>query len=306
MNDTDVLRVLKTGLAKDRRPSDGLLHCSSDLIGSLRHAQLACAGAPRIESELVSDIRLRTGTMWHSYFNELLIGAGKTVMHEVKVTPWLPDGWSGTADWLTWVPDKRAFTLDDLKTTRGEGMRWVDKEGIKEEHHWQLSAYYHALAAGGFPLIKRVRVLYLPMNAVSREDVEPTFVEAEPLDKDLVWGVMEDRWAKTNEYLTSLKALDDDERWDILPRDGDVRDHWQYFLTRMFAPPLEREQRLYLDKKTGVVELKLVPHWSTRYCPYPNELCNCSEQGTTKIGQWGKAGYSPRKGYESIEPQLSP
>jgi len=58
--------LLNNTLRGDRRPPDGKLHPSGDLIGSLRHAQLRAAGAPTIESEIVSDTRLMTGTQWHS------------------------------------------------------------------------------------------------------------------------------------------------------------------------------------------------------------------------------------------------
>lgn len=35
---------------------------------------------------------------------------------------------------------------------------------------------------------------------------------------------------------------------------------------------------------------------SDMYCPFPNELCNCREGGTTKIGHYTLDGwYVPRK-----------
>lgn len=296
----DVVDVLKKGLAKDRRPSDGLLHCSSDLIGSLRHAQLACAGAPRIESELVSDVRLRTGTMWHSYFNELLIAAGKSVVNEVKLSHLLPEGWSGTADWLFWHEAKRAFVLGDLKSIKGEGLKWIAKDGLKEEHLWQLSAYYWALREGRYPMVKGLAVLYLPMNDVPKEDIEPVLIEAEPLPRDLVWGVMEDRWAKTKAYLDQVNS---DHPW------GEVGYENKYLGAGTLAPPMERVQKLFKNK--GKLELKLVPHWSAQFCPYPDELCDCNTQGVTKIGEWMDCDgvdhiYYPRKGYEDIEPAVAP
>jgi hypothetical protein len=50
--------------------------------------------------------------------------------------------------------------------------------------------------------------------------------------------------------------------------------------------------------------VKLVPHWSAAYCPFPDELCDCSKHGETKIGMFDVDGstYIPRKGYEEIEP----
>ena len=64
--------------------------------------------------------------------------------------------------------------------------------------------------------------------------------------------------------------------------------------------------------------MKLVPHWSADYCPFPDELCDCRQQGTTKIGHWrfhetdhhpewaNELIYVSRKGYEEFEPELKP
>jgi hypothetical protein len=79
------------------------------------------------------------------------------------------------------------------------------------------------------------------------------------------------------------------------------------WINSYLAPVSAREQRVYFDRKTGTHELKLVPHWTAAYCPYPNELCDCSEQGTTKIGFFDTDGtYYARPGFEEIEPTVFP
>lgn len=306
----DLVEVVKWGLAQERRPPDGLLHCSSDLIGSLRHAQLHIAGAPKLESELVSDIRLNTGTMWHNWLVEKLIARGLTVMHEVKVSPWLPEGWSGTADHLIYDDKRRAFVLNDLKTTKGEGLKWIHRDGAKEEHIWQGSAYYHALSAGKFPLLDRFTITYLPMNDTTDRDenIEPVVMEIKPLSRDLVWGVMEDRWVKTKAYLRTVG-------------DSPLTEPVGTYVTDLLEPPIPRIQKLFWDGKNKRWDVKLVPHWSTQFCPFPEELCDCSTQGTTKIGEWRldnqlwldegvlyawDLNYHPRKGYEDIEVSVKP
>lgn len=303
----DLAGILHDALREDRRPPDGLLHASSDLIGSLRHAQLTVAGAPRIDSEIASDIRLRTGTMWHSYFNDVLCKKGLTFMQEVKVTPWLPEGWSGTADWLFWDQKLRAFVLGDLKSIKGEGLKWV-AESAKEEHLWQLSAYYHALVRGGFPMIEGFAVLYLPMNDTTdrTEIIQPLVAECAPLPFEQVWGVMEDRWACTRVYLDEVaKARAAAEAEPAFFTDPVV------YLNEFLAPPMERVQKCTWIKKDTKWELRLVPHWSTDYCPYPDELCDCSTQGVTKIGEYAivegsQIEYTPRAGYAHIEPTARP
>lgn len=297
MNPQDIVGVLKRGLEQDRRPPDGLLHCSVDLLGPLRHSQLRLAGAPTIEDELVSSIRLRTGTMWHLYFNDLFISDGLAAMGEVRLNRWLPEGWGGTADWLFWDFDKRAFRLGDLKTTRGTGMRYIESQGVKPEHRYQLSAYYHALAAAKLPLVRAPFVCYLPMDRDPDSVVEPVLVEFEPIPKDELWTLMDDRWAQCQEYRA---ALDWGMEWE------DYKD----YINEKLVPPPEREQKLYWDKKNQQYDVKLVPDWRTKFCPFPNELCDCSEQGSTKIGHFkmNETGiqYVPRKGYENVRPLLSP
>jgi len=79
------------------------------------------------------------------------------------------------------------------------------------------------------------------------------------------------------------------------------------YLTPELAPVQEREQVIYYDRKTGTHDVLLKPHWSAAYCPFDNELCDCSEQGQTKIGMYDTDGsYIPRTGYENIEPTVAP
>lgn len=75
-----------------RRPPDGLLHASGDLVGSLRDAQLRAAGAPMRPFSVADEVVLMTGTLWHTWANEALLAARLPVMQEVKLDRWLPEG----------------------------------------------------------------------------------------------------------------------------------------------------------------------------------------------------------------------
>lgn len=293
----DVVTTLHDGLKDLRREPDGLLHCSSDLLGSLRHAQLRLAGAPTIASEIVSDIRMMTGTMWHEFFGDLFVKRGIHFQREINVSPGLPEGWGGTADFLFFVGEKAgAFTLSDLKTIKGEGMRWVRLDGAKEEHIFQVSAYWHALVEMGYPMMDTFDIIYLPMNDTTDKDeyIEPITMECRPIDKSLLWGIMEDRWLTTQRYLDPMAT----KMWPNGLED------YNHLLTTSLAPEMDRVQKLYWNGTKGVFELKLIPHWLTKYCPYPDGLCACNTQGTTKIGEFrytDRVFYEPRKGYEDIE-----
>lgn len=250
-----------------------------------------------IESEIVSDVRLMTGTMWHTYFEDVFRAKRLPVMAEVKLDPWLPTGWSGTADWIAWDDRYKAFVLGDLKTIKGEGIKWVQKDGIKDEHMWQLSAYWYALEAMGIPLVRGFSVFYLPQNVpADAPDVEPLVLTGMPLDRDLVLDTMASRWTVTETYLDAVWASEQHSD------DGTPN-----YLQAQLAPPQERLQRAVWSSQSGVFDVKLAPHWSAAYCPFPDELCSCRAQGVTKIGHYTiDNDYVPRKGYENVVPLVAP
>jgi len=309
----DPVELLERQLADDRRPPDGLLHPSGDLIGSLRHAQLRAAGAPTVASEIVSDVRMMTGTMWHSFFEATFRRAKLPVMTEVKLDRWLPEGWSGTADWLMWSDEYKAFVLGDLKTIKGEGMPYVERDGIKDEHLWQLSAYWYAAEAMGIPLVKAFVVLYLPQNVPTDANVSPLIAEGRPLDRELVLGTMVDRWNQTKAYLKVVEAAKARFMSQTPVHPGEALNA---YLNKYLAPEQERVQILRWNGKQGVYDVKLAPHWSTAYCPYPSGLCACSEQGTNKIGHYtmeddqggclAPVHYVPREEFKDIKPTVPP
>ena len=101
------------------------------------------------------------------------------------------------------------------------------------------------------------------------------------------------------------------------------------FINEYLAPEQDRVQKIWWNKTKQVFDVKLVRHWSADFCPYPNELCACSEASQEKIGEYvfdveerGPHGptpeqahnsypgirikYVPRKGYENIEPNVEP
>lgn len=75
---------------------------------------LTAAGAPRKPERLADQIVLMTGTLWHSWAHDALVSTGLPFMQEVKLDRWLPEGWSGTADWIFWHPEHEAFVLGNV------------------------------------------------------------------------------------------------------------------------------------------------------------------------------------------------
>lgn len=297
----DLGEIIHTELLKERKPNDHLLHVSSHITGSLRHAQLDVAGAPKRMSALLDELVLKTGSLWHEWLHNTLRGLGIPYMAEVNLTPFLPAGWSGTADALVWHPERKGYVLVDFKTTKGEALRFIRQDGAKEEHIAQTSAYWHAAKKMGLNMVERIAVLYLPKNDTRSKDelIEPLLVDFAPLPAKTLHATMEQRAARVFEYVDSLGFDPKTEGQSIRPLSD--------WVTDALEPEQERVQRRFRDKATGLWELKLVPHWSTAYCPYPEELCACSTQGTTKIGYWDIDGqYIPRTGYEDIVVTVDP
>ena len=86
----DLGEIIHTELVKERRPNDHLLHASSHIRGSLRHAQLDVVGAPKRTSALLDEFVLKTGQLWHEWLHNTLRSLGVPYMAEVNLTPWLP------------------------------------------------------------------------------------------------------------------------------------------------------------------------------------------------------------------------
>lgn len=264
---------LITSQLEDSRRSTGLLHCSSHLAAPIRHTQLYWKHRddPPPPMDFMGSIRMFTGTMWHERIEKWLAESGIPFMSEVDVTMGLPALWTGRADYLIWDDEQQLFQLYDLKTIKGEGVKWLG-DSPKEEHVWQVSAYLHALLDMGIPVsASRAFVYYLPMNPVMGESVEPVLIPFTPLD-----------------YA------------DVQKRMRIVEDS----LEKPLVDYPNGTQKIFKNKVMGVEDVKVVPHWTSQFCPYPEE-CGCADQRPFKIGHYRSDGvYIPRKGYEDWEVEV--
>lgn len=307
----DLTSLFTEAIQADKRPPDGKLHASGDLIGSLRHAQLRAIGTPTRKATIASQIRLMTGTLWHRWFENLLMDNGIEVHTEVKLDDWMPEGWSGTADYVFEIGD--AYVLGDLKTTKGESMFFINRDGAKQEHIWQLSAYFWALVEAGKPMVNSVGVFYMPMNEIqSGETPLPSLQEVTPIPKDVIIPHMEERATSVRELRAGIASegyhFDSDGLLEEFDVPGGVENpKLLETLGALLAPEQERLQRITWDSKRELHNVVLVPHWSAAFCDWDAPLCDCRNQGTTKIGHYDLEGtYVPRKGYEGIEPTVKP
>jgi hypothetical protein len=249
---------------------------------------LTVAGAPTKDEDPVSLTRMLAGTLLHDWLQTRLRGLGMMAQFEVDLTPFMPTGWSGRADALFYNPKLKAWTLLDIKTTQGPGMRYI-LDGPKAEHLAQTSAYWYAAKASGLPMVKTIGILYWPITAGGKDSVSPTMVTFAPTPEDELIPLMAARWKRTKAYLNSLPKPNPRP---LLPEE---------YITPKLAPESGRTQVVY-SNKDGTYDVLLKPHWMTAYCPYEGTgLCDCSDQGQTKIGLFDVDGtFYPRSGFEDV------
>ena len=258
-----------------------------------------------LPNNLASDFRMKLGTLSHEWFET--VTRGLPCMTEVKMDAGLPEGWSGTADLLLWDQEVESFRLVDLKTVEDTGMAWIERDGIKHEHHAQASAYWMAATRMGLPMWREYSILYLPTGQMppGRPQVEPLLLSGTPDPR--VFPVMEERWALTKAYVEDVEYARQ-EIGDRLNSDAEL------FVRPPLAPIEPRGQKLMRPSVRGASsprDVILVPPWYCAYCPFDDSLCACGNQGTTKIGSWsqntvGDWEYTPRKGYEDVEVTVEP
>lgn len=314
MADLSIKNLVDRGLVASRRPEDGLLHCSTDLLGPLRHAMLRITGAPYRGEPEASLIRLQTGTLWHEWIVRRAREEKLRVMSEVDVSDGLPEGWSGTLDHLFWDPEMKAWRVKDVKTQRAEAFAF-DGGKVKPDHQAQLSAYWHGAVAIGLELVKELEVAYIPMNVAKSDkgDVEIDERACDVLDQDPLWQMMAEKKVALDAYVKAFQRRieqagekaergSDDEEWWLLPELADTPPRVQKLVNRYDGKGPK--------KVLASIDLKQVPDWRAAYCPYPAPLCYCEQQGETKIGEYTPAGsawlYTPRDGYDHIKPVLEP
>jgi hypothetical protein len=201
-------------------------------------------------------------------------------MTEVKLDDYLPEGWSGTADWVAWDDERRAFVLGDLKTIKAGGINRIIKEGVKDAHLWQISAYFHALVRAGLPMVNGAAIYYVPLGQLTASEgskVEPTLQEITPIPAEKVDSVMYHIRQEVDAYLATSAGWFGREDAPL-----------SAYLTPALAPVQERVLKYTLNKRLKVpaIDVMRAPHWSTAYCPFPDELCDCRHQTTNKVGQF--------------------
>lgn len=245
-------------LDEGNRVPDGLLHCSKNIWWPLRFTQLEMSGSPTQPLEFLDRINMMTGTLHHSFIEEWLKKQKdrwwELVASEVDLTEYLPDGWTGKADWVFWDREADHCILGDLKTIKPEGIQYLT--GIKDDHLAQLSCYYSGLQKAGYNMAPKLFVFYLPKNRLWTHEVKPQQLESSPIPD--IEGTMKSIKFNVDKYLNGLDKL------------------------AKMPPPV---YKYTWNKTMSVFDVKQYPDWREQYtCPFDEKLC--PRTPVKKIGHW--------------------
>lgn len=250
-----IVKPLKKALSAPR--NDGTLHFSQHLQHDRHTALYKALGYPTTDLPWGRIFPLVQGTGIHETIHATMASLYPKYLPEKAITAndeRLEYEWGGTAD--AYVNIDGDLWLLDYKTISGAGVEFLDNKP-KEDHVWQVSAYYHF-----GPKAKGIRsgVLYLPSSPNYRKHwAEPVLYEFEPIE----YETLLDRMLEVEE------ACNDYEIRGVLPPPPDGEYKWK--------------------KKGKKFELVYRPHYTTMFCPWAplaDDPCNCSEDKMRVIAHY--------------------
>lgn len=264
-------------LLTNQREPDGKLHLSSDMTDNLRHSQLGYVNAPTRDENLMSLIRMNTGTLWHEWLDKMWHTQEDraNVLTEVKLDNWMHDRWSGTCDMLLRYHEENEWTLWDYKVVNPMSLPWVQRSGGKSDHKWQVSGYYYAAEKMiaeeyGEVLSPYLNVVYLPAFTDNKV-TEPFIATFQPIDREVFFTEQAARTQLCEGYAAKYA------------------DNLSYLNDVLVEPDLYEHK----ERKGKVVRL---PHWRSKFCPYEGKteggapLCGChllKQKTLGPVEQWG-------------------
>lgn len=259
----DLMEAYEKALELGDREPDNLLHASKHIWWPLRFSQLEFAGHPMGKPEFLDRINMLTGTLHHKFIEEFLKKQKNVwyelVASEVDLTPYLPNGWTGTADWVFYDKEADHCILGDLKTIKPEAVQHLT--GIKDDHLAQLSCYNYGLTKAGYTMAPELFVFYLPKNKVWTHDVKPQQLSSVPIQN--IHLIMESIKDKVDYYVAKPEPM---------------------FLENMPDPVYKYSY----NKLMNVFDVKQYPDWREAYtCPFDEKLC--PRTSIRKVGHWNSS-----------------
>lgn len=292
-------KVIHKALLADRRPADNLLHCSSASWQPLRFTQLSAIYL-QDETDVGSLITMKLGTLTHEWLADYLVDNPdilgpdwELVAVEWDLTPYLPDGWTGTCDYVFVHKPTNTVVVGDLKTIKPEGMAWLG-DRPKPEHTTQVSCYHSAIQKWvdegieempGTVLHPDIFVLYLPKGKDSKQNtIEPQIITA-PAEPSAVVNMVGIK-RQVDDYLAEYE------------RTGEADN-------RFLAAMPEQELKIGWNKAQNVWDVTARNSWVVEFIGKRFGEQLCPSRPSLKVGHYTPDGfYIARKGI--TQPEVIP
>jgi len=285
----------------------GKLHPSSDLAGCLRRTCLELAHAPTGTRPLSERTTMRVGTEMHAAFARWVQTKGY-VFVEREVSGLGPQ-WRGHADLIFYLRGDKGFELADIKTTSGAAIYYANlyrESMIKEEHRWQVSAYYHGLRSEGVD-VRSASILYWPVSPYWDRSGKKFFPEPLQLPVEVV---------SENELRTRQREVEAGSS-HYLQRVQQAGGKWNVPALPTYMPPQEKLKAIFSgrgdDREITHYELYLQTPWQCGLCPFNSTVGGVCTPPQTKehIGAFSPWGvddweFTGMSGYEEYEPKTRP
>lgn len=289
--------IIYQALLADKRAPTGKLHCSSHAWWPLRFTQLSQV-IDTDETDIGSLITMGIGTLTHEWLanymekNPAVLGEDwELCATEWDLTPHLPDGWTGTADYVFVHRPTDMVVVSDLKTSKPEALAYLN--GQPKDSHWiQVSCYHAAIsrfyAAEGVSVHPDISICYMPKGKDSRQNtIQPVVVSKAAIPAAQVWANLTDIKTAVDRYVIEYNKT------------GELDN-------KCLAPMPLQSLKIGWNKTTANWDVVSRDGWEVEFigAQFGEQLCPRGK--ALKVGHWNLNGsWVPRKGvfqpdYDSI------
>lgn len=286
-------KIIYDALLADRRPPTGKLHCSSASWQPLRFTQLSMV-MPQSEDDYGSLMTMKIGTLTHDWLEGILYDDSdlnllgpewEVVATEWDLTPYLPDKWTGTADYVFVHKPTDTVVVGDLKTIKPEAVAYLGNRP-KPEHVTQVSCYHAAVQKWidkdieempGTTLHPDIFVCYAPKSKDSRQQTILPTIKTATAETNVIARMHTISFA-VDKYVAEVE------------RTGELDNQF-------LAPMPEMVLKISWNKVQAVWDVVAREGWETEYIgsQYPEYLV--PRRPSCKVGHYSPDGwYVPRKG----------
>lgn len=245
---------------------------------------------PEDETDFGSLITMKLGTLTHQWLEnllmwdrmgfkpELMMGTDWLLKYsEMDLTHLLPEGWTGTCDYLFQHEPTATYAVSDLKTSKPEALAYLN--GEPKESHWIQVSCYHAALSAEYVLDPDISICYLPKGKTAKQEtVLPVMVSKAAMPKQQIFSRLEEIKMRTDEYVTEYERTNDP-------------------LNKFLAPMPAATPRIGWNKATNQWDVTMRPDWTEEFIGARFGEVLCPKTPSQKIGHYTlDLHYIARKG----------